>query len=57
MNGEPLPQRHGAPVRVILPGFYGERQVKWVSRVDVVDHDVMGFDETQGCGPDFRIPA
>mmetsp|Transcript_20263 Transcript_20263/g.34600 ORF Transcript_20263/g.34600 Transcript_20263/m.34600 type:complete len:430 (-) Transcript_20263:441-1730(-) len=33
MNGEPLPRDHGAPLRVIVPGVAGARQVKWLSRV------------------------
>jgi DMSO/TMAO reductase YedYZ molybdopterin-dependent catalytic subunit len=57
MNGKPLPDRHGAPVRVILPGFYGEKQVKWVTRIEVVDGDVKGFYETQGWGPEFVLPS
>jgi len=57
MNGEPLPDRHGAPVRVVLPGFYGEKQVKWVTRIEVVDRDVKGFYETQGWGPEFILPS
>jgi sulfite oxidase len=33
MNGQPLPPAHGAPVRVIVPGYIGARSVKWVRRV------------------------
>ena len=33
MNGEPLPRAHGAPVRVVVPGFIGARSVKWVQRI------------------------
>ncbi|MBB4777630.1 sulfite oxidase [Actinomadura livida] len=33
MNGEPLPRIHGAPLRVIVPGWIGARSVKWLSRV------------------------
>jgi DMSO/TMAO reductase YedYZ molybdopterin-dependent catalytic subunit len=29
INGEPLPTRHGYPVRVIAPGLFGEKSVKW----------------------------
>ena len=57
MNGEPLPQRHGHPVRAIVPGLYGEKHVKWVTRVELVDHDAKGFYEQQGWGPDFVIPT
>ncbi len=33
MNGQPLPPAHGAPVRVVVPGYIGARSVKWVDRV------------------------
>ena len=56
MNGEPLPRIHGYPVRLIVPGMYGEKNVKWVTGIEVVDHDVQGFYEQQGWGPDFVIP-
>lgn len=35
MNGEPLPPDHGAPLRVLLPGITGARNVKWVTSVRV----------------------
>jgi DMSO/TMAO reductase YedYZ molybdopterin-dependent catalytic subunit len=57
MNGEPLPQRHGYPARVVVPGLYGEKNVKWVTRIDVVDYDAKGFYEQQGWGPNFVIPT
>ena len=33
MNGHPLPPAHGAPVRVVVPGYIGARSVKWVQRI------------------------
>lgn len=35
MNGQPLPREHGGPLRLIVPGFYGVSQVKWVERIEV----------------------
>lgn len=37
MNGEPLPVDHGAPVRLIVPGWYGCCNPKWVDSVMLVD--------------------
>ncbi len=57
MNGAPIPQRHGYPVRVIVPGMYGEKNVKWVTGIELVDRPVKGFYEQQGWGPDFVVPT
>jgi DMSO/TMAO reductase YedYZ molybdopterin-dependent catalytic subunit len=57
MNGEPLSDRHGYPLRVIVPGYFGEKNVKWVTRVEVTDANAKGFYEAQGWGPDFIVPT
>ena len=36
MDGKPLPQEHGAPVRVVIPDMYGYKNVKWVERITLV---------------------
>jgi DMSO/TMAO reductase YedYZ molybdopterin-dependent catalytic subunit len=35
MNGEPLPARNGAPLRLITPGWYGIANVKWLQRIEI----------------------
>ena len=42
MNGEPLPPQHGAPVRLIAPGWYGVANVKWLTRIEVLDQRFAG---------------
>ena len=42
MNGAPLPQPHGAPIRLIAPGWYGIANVKWLNRIEVRDTRFMG---------------
>jgi DMSO/TMAO reductase YedYZ molybdopterin-dependent catalytic subunit len=39
MNGEPLPPDHGAPVRLVVPGWYGCAWIKWVSEVRLTRPD------------------
>lgn len=43
MNGEPLPQLHGAPVRLVVPGWYGMANVKWVTRLHASTHEYTGY--------------
>jgi DMSO/TMAO reductase YedYZ molybdopterin-dependent catalytic subunit len=57
MNGVPLPHRHGYPLRVIVPGYFGEKHVKWLTRIELTDANAKGFYETQGWGPDFITPT
>jgi DMSO/TMAO reductase YedYZ molybdopterin-dependent catalytic subunit len=57
MNGVRLPHRHGFPLRVIVPGYFGEKHVKWLTRIELTDANAKGFYETQGWGPDFTAPT
>jgi DMSO/TMAO reductase YedYZ molybdopterin-dependent catalytic subunit len=42
MNGHPLTAEHGFPLRLIVPGWYGMAQVKWLSRIEVIDRRYEG---------------
>jgi DMSO/TMAO reductase YedYZ molybdopterin-dependent catalytic subunit len=57
MNGVRLPDRHGYPLRVIVPGYFGEKHVKWLTRIELTDASAKGFYEAQGWGPDFIVPT
>ncbi|MFB6298612.1 MAG: molybdopterin-dependent oxidoreductase [Salinirussus sp.] len=48
MNGQPLPQSHGRPVRVLLPGHWGETNVKWLSEIELLDEEMQGYWEQRG---------
>ncbi len=37
MNGEPIPTIHGGPVRLIIPGYYGNMNVKWLTDLLLMD--------------------
>lgn len=41
-NGKPLEKRNGAPLRLIVPGWYGIANVKWLTRIEVRDERYMG---------------
>ena len=41
MNGEPLTQSHGAPVRLIVPGWFGIAWIKWLTRIEALDRRFM----------------
>jgi DMSO/TMAO reductase YedYZ molybdopterin-dependent catalytic subunit len=43
MNGAPLPPQHGAPLRLVVPGWYGMQQVKWLTRIEVLEEPFAGY--------------
>jgi DMSO/TMAO reductase YedYZ molybdopterin-dependent catalytic subunit len=43
MNGQIMPASHGGPVRVVAPGTYGSKSIKWVQRV-VLTNDFKAND-------------
>jgi sulfite oxidase len=43
MNGEPLPPVHGAPLRVVVPGYIGARSVKWLQHVELRSQPWEGY--------------
>lgn len=48
MNGEPLTPSHGFPLRLIVPGIYGMKNVKWMKRIEAVDYDFKGYWQRRG---------
>lgn len=48
LNGESLPRLHGTPVRLIVPGLYGIKNVKWLTTITVVTNDARGFWQDRG---------
>ena len=47
MNGEPIPAVHGAPVRLVVPGWYGMASVKWVHRITALTEPFTGYFQRQ----------
>ena len=48
MNGEPLPESHGFPARLIVPGFFGLKSVKWLKKIEPVPIDYVGYWQQRG---------
>jgi DMSO/TMAO reductase YedYZ molybdopterin-dependent catalytic subunit len=47
MNGEPLPPDHGFPLRLVVPGWVGVANVKWVGQIEVSDEPLFSLWNTQ----------
>jgi len=50
MNSEALPQRHGYPLRLIVPGLYGEKNPKWLTRIELLNEADGRLHRRHGCG-------
>ncbi|HXJ65176.1 MAG TPA: molybdopterin-dependent oxidoreductase [Actinomycetota bacterium] len=48
MNGTMLPRAHGFPARILVPGYYGMKQPKWLGSIQIVDQPFNGFWEVRG---------
>jgi DMSO/TMAO reductase YedYZ molybdopterin-dependent catalytic subunit len=48
MNGATLPQEHGFPIRMLVPGIYGMKHCKWLTRIEVTNDDYQGYWEQRG---------
>jgi len=48
MNGEVLPKAHGFPVRAVIPGLFGMKNPKWITKIELTDRDHRGYWESQG---------
>ncbi len=46
MNGQLLLPQHGYPLRLIVPGWYGMASVKWLNKIEVIDHAFTGHQQT-----------
>ena len=48
LDGAQLPGAHGYPARILIPGRYGMKGPKWLTEIDLVDHESGGYWEQQG---------
>jgi DMSO/TMAO reductase YedYZ molybdopterin-dependent catalytic subunit len=47
-DGEPLPEEHGGPIRLLIPHLYFWKSAKWVTGFELLDEDWPGFWEQNG---------
>jgi len=52
MNGEPIPTAHGGPLRLIIPGYYGNMNVKLLSKLMLMDQQSPSVFQSLG----YRFP-
>ena len=48
MNGQPLAPQHGAPLRLVVPGWFGMASVKWLERIEVLERSFDGYQQLVG---------
>ena len=47
MNGAPLPPQHGAPLRLVVPRWYGMASVKWLRAIEALDRPFDGLQQAR----------
>lgn len=55
MDGDPLPLRHGGPLRLVVASMYGYKSVKWLGRIEATDTEVVGYWQQRGYSTDARL--
>jgi DMSO/TMAO reductase YedYZ molybdopterin-dependent catalytic subunit len=48
LNGETLPPAYGFPLRILMPGLYGQKMPKWLTDIEFIDGDFLGYWESLG---------
>ncbi len=55
LNGEVLTPEHGFPLRLVYPGYYGYKWVKWINRIKIVNFEYKGYWESKGYSNEASI--
>jgi DMSO/TMAO reductase YedYZ molybdopterin-dependent catalytic subunit len=55
LDGAPLPDVHGVPARILVPGHYGMKGPKWVEDIELATGTRNGYWENQGWNPDAPV--
>lgn len=65
INGERLPFSHGFPLRMLIPGYFGMKNPKWITKIEAVSTNFTGYWEASGWTDEaivkttsmFRLPG
>lgn len=55
LDGKPLSRAQGAPLRLVVPGMYGYKFIKWVNRIELIPEPIDGYWEQNGYDRDAYI--
>ena len=51
LDGKPLPREYGGPVRLVVPRLYFWKSAKWVTGVEFIEEETLGYWESRGYHP------
>lgn len=57
IDGKPIPEELGGPVRLVVPRMYAYKSVKWLQRVELVEEEHIGYWEERGYDVDAWVPG
>ncbi len=57
MNGQPLSKEHGYPLRILVPGHFGQKQPKWLTGIEAIVSSQKGYWERWGWSNTALIPT
>jgi DMSO/TMAO reductase YedYZ molybdopterin-dependent catalytic subunit len=57
LDGKPIPEDLGGPVRLIVPRMYAYKSVKWLQRIELIDRDHIGYWQERGYEVDAWVPG
>ncbi|WP_282939856.1 molybdopterin-dependent oxidoreductase [Paenibacillus sp. RC67] len=55
MDGKPIPQKLGGPVRLVVPKMYAYKSVKWLQAIELIDKEHIGYWEVRGYDNDAWV--
>jgi sulfoxide reductase catalytic subunit YedY len=55
MDGQPIPQKLGGPVRLVVPKMYAYKSVKWLQAIELINKEHIGYWELRGYDNDAWV--